>query len=252
MTQLLQPAGMNTAGFDFTNLQATEKVTGYNAINGKQAIAAGIVDSTVSYAAGALYGTVYDLYAWHRAMQEGKLLSASSWKKMYTPFKNKYGLGVFIDSSFGQQRIAHGGGIFGFVSDFERFPESDVVIVVLANNGGSQVGDISAGLAALVFGKEATWPTSRKEVPVAAAVLEQYAGAYELMPNFVITMSVEDGHLMGQPTGQPKSQLYAESDSKFFLKVVDAQVEFTKDENGKVDGLTLFQGGQQMKGKRIR
>lgn len=78
---ILQPAGMNTAGFDFAHLQSADKATGYNAIDGRQAFAAGIVDSSVSYAAGALYGSVYDLYAWHKAMQEGGLLSAQSWKK---------------------------------------------------------------------------------------------------------------------------------------------------------------------------
>lgn len=169
---------------------------------------------------------------------------------MYTPLQNKYGLGVFIDTSFGQQRIAHGGGIFGFVSDFERFPGSDVVIIVLSNNGSAPVGDISAGLAALVFGKEAAWPAAKKEIDVPVAVLEQYVGAYELMPDFIFTITVEDGHLMAQATGQPKSRLYAESETRFFLKVVDAQVQFTKDENGKVSSLTLFQGGREMKAPR--
>jgi CubicO group peptidase (beta-lactamase class C family) len=249
---ILQPAAMNGAGFDFAHLQAADKATGYNAINGKQAFAAGIVDSSVSYAAGALYGTVYDLYAWHKAMQAGKLLSAQSWKKMNTPFQNKYGLGVSIDSSHGQQRISHGGGIFGFVSDFERFPEADVAIVVLSNNGSVPVGDISAGLAALVFDKEAQWPAVRKEVAVPVSVLERYVGAYELMPNFIITMTVEDGHLMGQATGQPKSQLYAESETKFFLKVVDAQIEFSNDGTGAIPALRLLQGGQVIIAPKIK
>lgn len=249
---LLQPAGMKTAGFDFVHQPAEARATGYNAINGKQAFAAGIVDSSVSYAAGALYGSVYDLYAWHRAMQEQKLLSPESWKKMYQPLKDHYALGVVSDSLYGQPRITHGGGIFGFVSDFNRFPQEDLVVIVLSNNGSMPLEPVSKGLAGLVLQKEVSWPVEKKEIKLPVAVLETYTGQYELRPDFIITISVEDGRLMGQPTGQPKSELFAETEQDFFLKVVDASIRFQKEDNGKVNGLLLLQGGREMKAKKIK
>lgn len=57
---------------------------------------------------------------------------------------------------------------------------------------------------------------------------------------------------MSQATGQQAFQVFPESETKFFLKVVDAQIEFSKDENGKVNGLTLFQGGRTMPAKKIK
>lgn len=249
---IVEPAGMHTAGFDFTRLQSADKATGYNGINGNQAFPAGIVDSTVAYAAGALYGSVYDLYAWHKVMQTKKLLSPQSWQQMYTPVKSNYALGVIVDSLWGKRRISHGGGIFGFLSDFVRYPDDAVVIVVLTNNGSKPVGDISKNLSALVFGQAFAWPQSKQEAVVPAAVLETYAGEYQLAPNFSITITVEDAKLMAQATGQTKHQIFAQSETRFFYKVVDAQIEFKKDAEGKALSLTLFQNGMEIVGKKIK
>jgi hypothetical protein len=63
-------------------------------------------------------------------------------------------------------------------------------------------------------------------------------------------MTLENGQLMTQATGQPKFPLFAESETRFFLKVVDAEVDFVKDDKGAVTGLILHQGGRDMKAPR--
>jgi hypothetical protein len=63
-------------------------------------------------------------------------------------------------------------------------------------------------------------------------------------------MTVKDGQLMAQATRQPKFPLFAESDTKFFLKVVDAQVEFFRDEKAAVTYMVLHQGGRVAKAAR--
>jgi hypothetical protein len=60
-------------------------------------------------------------------------------------------------------------------------------------------------------------------------------------------MTLEGRQLMTQATGQPKFPLFAESETKFFLKVVDAEVEFFKNDKGEVTHIVLHQGGQDMK-----
>jgi hypothetical protein len=57
---------------------------------------------------------------------------------------------------------------------------------------------------------------------------------------------------MGQFTRQPKVEFYPEAETKFFLKVVDAQVEFVKDDSGKVTGIIVFQGGRSLPGKKVK
>jgi len=89
-----------------------------------------------------------------------------------------------------------------------------------------------------------------KEIVVAEEILESYVGDYELQPGFVITISKEGSQMKAQATGQPMFDIYPKSDSVFYLKVIEAQLEFNKND-GKVDGLTLFQNGQEMPGKRL-
>jgi hypothetical protein len=82
-------------------------------------------------------------------------------------------------------------------------------------------------------------------------ILETYVGEYEL-PSLSVVVTLEDGALFAQPSGQGKVALYAESEVKFFLKVVEAQVTFTKDESGAVTGMILHQGGREQAAQKVR
>ncbi|MDE5419202.1 serine hydrolase [Labilibaculum sp. DW002] len=90
-----------------------------------------------------------------------------------------------------------------------------------------------------------------KEVKVSNAVLDTYIGKYELQPGFIITVSREGNQLKTQATGQPIVDIFPKSENEFYLKVVDAQLTFNKNDAGNIDSLTLFQGGREMKGRRI-
>jgi CubicO group peptidase (beta-lactamase class C family) len=93
---------------------------------------------------------------------------------------------------------------------------------------------------------------SRKEVQLDSAILQKYVGVYELAPSFLLTVTLEDGKLMTQATGQSKVQVFPESETKFFLKVTDAQLEFIKDDTGNVTSLKLYQGGQIVPAKKLK
>ena len=90
-----------------------------------------------------------------------------------------------------------------------------------------------------------------KEVKVSNAVLETYIGEYELQPGFTLTVTLEGNQLKTQATGQQTVDIFPKSETEFYLKVVDAQLVFNKNDAGEIDSLTLFQGGQEMTGKRI-
>jgi CubicO group peptidase (beta-lactamase class C family) len=83
-------------------------------------------------------------------------------------------------------------------------------------------------------------------VRVPEEVLERYVGRYELQPNFVITVRRDGDKLFAQATAQPEFEIFAESETKFFYRVVDAQITFNTDETGKTESLTLHQGGRNM------
>lgn len=83
-----------------------------------------------------------------------------------------------------------------------------------------------------------------KEVKVDTKLLDRYVGEYEVQPGFSFVVTREDSKLMIQATGQDKFELFAKSDTRFFLKVVAAEVEFKSNKDGVVEALTLFQAGQ--------
>lgn len=94
-------------------------------------------------------------------------------------------------------------------------------------------------------------PAEQLEITLAPDVLKQYIGKYELQPGFVIEITVNGNQIFAQATGQPQFEIFAENEDNFFLKVVEAKLIFSKDDDGNVYMATLHQGGQQMPGKKI-
>ena len=88
-------------------------------------------------------------------------------------------------------------------------------------------------------------------VEVDKAVLEQYAGEYELMPNFNITVSVNGSVLRAQATGQGAFDLEARSETKFAFPPAGIIMEFPENLDGKSPEFKLIQGGQTTVAKRI-
>lgn len=141
------------------------------------------------------------------------------------------------------------------LSETEFFiPDSFDRVVFSADAAGRIIGlelHRRAGMTETAVRTEKTLPV-RVEVPVSADILQKYVGIYELAPDVHITLTLEDGKLMAQATGQQKMQVFAESETRFFLKAADAQIEFVRDEAGNVTGLKLYQGGRVMSANRKR
>jgi CubicO group peptidase (beta-lactamase class C family) len=100
------------------------------------------------------------------------------------------------------------------------------------------------------------WPKTDKQVPVHFEItlkpeeMQKFTGEYQLAPGFSITVTLENGHLMGQATGQGKFEMFSESANIFFLKIVDAKVEFIADPDGSITKMILHQNGDH-EGKKI-
>ena len=78
--------------------------------------------------------------------------------------------------------------------------------------------------------------------------LERFVGEYILAPKVSMMITRDGDKIFGQLTGQPAFLLYAESATKFSLKVVNAQIEFEVDAAGNVTGLVLAQNGRRLPG----
>ncbi|NNE26168.1 MAG: serine hydrolase [Saprospiraceae bacterium] len=81
--------------------------------------------------------------------------------------------------------------------------------------------------------------------------LDKHIGQYELMPDFVITITREGTQLKAQATGQPVFDIFPKSENEFYLKVVPAQLKFNSNEEGETVSVTLLQGGRETTGNKL-
>jgi hypothetical protein len=90
----------------------------------------------------------------------------------------------------------------------------------------------------------------RKEISLSPNILEQYVGTYEIRPGVNVIITMEGNQLFTQVTGQEKIPLFAESETKFFLKIVDSQHEYLKNDKGVVTHVIIRQGPNEIKAPR--
>jgi len=246
---IFTPLGMKDSGYDSNSAIIAHRASGY--IKGPVAtVNAGYVHMSVPHAAGALYSTSEDLLKWEQGLFGGKVVSPASLTKMTTPFKNDYAFGLISREEKGRRLIWHNGGIDGFNTSMSYYPATKTVAIVLSNVNGPVPDILVPQLGALMHGDTVTLTSERKDIALPAATLSKYAGVYVLAPAVTMTIALDGDHLTAQLTGQGRNPIFAQSETLFFLKVVDAQVEFVTDGTGSVTHLVLHQNGRDTKAKR--
>ena len=117
------------------------------------------------------------------------------------------------------------------------------------------LGCLSLGLLAVAADVGPPNATTSSEAPVAivldSAVLDRYSGDYQLAPSAVLAVTREGNHLFAQLTGQPKAEIFPQSEREFFYKIVKAQISFESDAQGRTTGLVLHQNGANIMAPRI-
>jgi CubicO group peptidase (beta-lactamase class C family) len=154
---IFKPLKMADTGYDSTSRIIPDRAEGYSKSEGKLANAE-YLDMSIPFAAGALYSTVGDLYIWAEALNSDRILSKKSKEQMFTPFKQNYAYGWGVDSLFNHKRTAHGGGINGFATFIERFPDDHLTVIVLSNFDFADTGRIARDLAAMALGEKVEPP----------------------------------------------------------------------------------------------
>jgi CubicO group peptidase (beta-lactamase class C family) len=237
------PLGMTDSGYDSNSAIIPHRASGYMPTS-KGFENAGFIHMSVPHSAGALYSTTGDLLKWEQGLFGGKLLRPASLEKMTSPFKRDYAFGLQVATAGGRKVFEHGGGIAGFSTELAYYPDDKLTVVALGNLSGQAPGEIARKLAAVVHGETVELQPEHKEIKVARQILEQYVGVYALRPGLEVTFSMEGDQMMTQMTGQPKFPVFAESETRFFLKLVDAQVEFVKNAQGAVTRVLIHQAGR--------
>jgi len=91
----------------------------------------------------------------------------------------------------------------------------------------------------------------KKSIELSESIKSSYTGEYKLNEQIRIKITLKSGQLYIQLTGQPEFPMFAETETTFFLKVVDAAITFKKSAEGKVKSLTLKQSGKEFNAERL-
>ena len=164
------------------------------------------------------------------------------------------GLNWIIQHADADTVVWHNGGTGGYRSFVGFVPSRRMGVVVLTNSGGAGADDIGMHLLLprLPLTPKPVPPKQRTAIELEVKQLTPYVGVYQLAPEFAIEITLVNGELFGQATGQAAFRLWPETESEFFLEEVDAQISILRDADGVVTSLVLHQGGQDVPGKKVK
>jgi D-alanyl-D-alanine-carboxypeptidase/D-alanyl-D-alanine-endopeptidase len=162
-------------------------------------------------------------------------------------------LGWHVLAAHGREIVWHNGGTAGYRTfiGFDRAARTGVVVL---SNAGTAAGPDDIGRHLLDPGLpllQAAAPAQHTEVRIDPKLYDRYVGRYQLAPSMVMIVSKKDDRLYAQLTNQPQFEIFPEAEKQFFLKVVDAQLTFETDAQGKAIAAVLHQNGLNQRAPRI-
>lgn len=206
---------------------------------------------------GTVNSTVKDLLIWDRALYTNKLLTKEGMKAVFElatlkdGAKRNYGFGWGIEENADFGKIAnHSGGWPGYVAFIERHITNDKTIIIVQNHNNVSIP--SKSIRSILYNKPLPVQKIRKEIIITTEELQKFVGTYEVEKDFEIKISVDKDQLFSQLTGQNAFPIFVESEMLFFYKVVDAQIQFEKNEKGEISNLFLLQNGNKIEAKRTK
>ncbi len=247
LTTICQPLKMDSTRIHLMAEQQARFATGYDD-SGK---AVKYWDIPTLAGAGALRSTVNDLLKFLAAnlgFTQSSLSSAiQKTHQIYFQTQDvEVALGWQVLKYDGKRIFWHNGATGGFRSFIGFDLQQQMGVVVLANSA-RDVNDIGFHLLDHKF----PLTKQHQEIAVNPAIYNAYIGRYQLASDFILTVTKEDNKLYVQATNQQKLELFPETEMDFFIKEVDAQVIFVKDQQGKVTQLILHQSGRDIAGKKL-
>jgi hypothetical protein len=195
--------------------------------------------------------------------QSNRVLSRNTVLEMLSPVGvGDFAVG-FTVSKIGQGwYFSHGGSNWGFRATImgHRIKGYGLAIMTNADQGGAVAAELTRRIQAAYEWDAVAEPAprgyqppvERTEVSVDEQVLRRYVGTYELSSDLSIVITLQDGRLQAQPTGQSALTLFAEAEDRFFLRAVNAQISFVRNAAGETTALVLHQGGRQQTAPKIR
>ncbi len=232
--QLLSPLGLEDTGHDDGVATVAGVATGYIPLGEAELALAPTFNWSVKTGNGSLYSTVDDLALWARGVSE--ILSGKAVAEMFSAHVNdRIGYGWFVGEKFGKSVVYMNGNSPGFSAYLARYPEEDVVVIVLANNDIPLATSIGGDLAAMLFGETVESPKPIETVSVRQDAISPAQGRYRFPYGLVAELTARDGDLYYSSVWPSyESQLLALSENEYFHRYYWDTLVLERQPNGDV------------------
>lgn len=208
-------------------------------------------------AAGALISSAADLVRWNQALVSGQVVKSATYEQMTTPHvlndgeATTYGFGLGLDELDGVKRVQHGGGINGFNSMLAYYPESGLTVAVISNSNGYRAAALATQIARAALGIE----VQVLDLEIPAEQIARLEGTYPLEGTpLELRVFEQEGRLYAQATGQGANRLryqgLAYNGTVEVRPDFDDNIRLVFEPGDPSPGLTLYQGGAQVRGRR--
>jgi CubicO group peptidase (beta-lactamase class C family) len=225
-TNILKPLAMNNTFVDDNKSIILKRARGY-VREGLELQNFPYLNMQIGKPAGAIVSTVGDLLKWDQSFNTNKLLSDKSKKNMFTIYAGDYGYGWHIDSLHGQKRITHSGGILGYKTNIDRFPDEKLTIIMLCNSYDVFINSAIRDLAAIALNKKYNLPQKRKSIALTAEKLRAYIGIYMSKDGQTFKIRQAKNATLEVEYNAKVYDLQAETETNFFSSEYDGQLMFT-------------------------
>jgi CubicO group peptidase (beta-lactamase class C family) len=173
------------------------------------------------------------------AGRSNKVLTKETATRMVTPFLGQAGLGFFIEQRGKASYFGHGGADEGFRAQLLVHRDKGYGAAVMVNSDNGQIMEEIIRAIANEYQWEDFLPQPYEVVSLDPKRLESYTGRFLVNPDRILTVTAEGGRLYGQPTAEPRAELFAVGEDAFVRKDADLHYSFVRGASGKVERLKI-------------
>jgi CubicO group peptidase (beta-lactamase class C family) len=243
-TRVFEPLGMKNTTITLSAAQRVRMATAHD--ENLKPVPAWDFDALAG--AGAIRSTASDMLTFGAAAMGGATPLKAAFARILTLRRPGQApqieqlAGWLALKPLGAEILMHDGGTHGFRSSL-MVDSANKRAAIVWINGPQDVNDLAAH-AVEPRSPLRMLPAARKELTLDEKTLDSYLGVYVLAPAASFAITRQGGKLFAQLTGQGPAEIFAEKPDEFYYKVVKAELSFTRDAEGVVNGLVLHQNGQ--------
>ncbi len=156
--------------------------------------------------------------------------------------------GVLVAQATGQPAF----GLYAAGDDWYAYGDIDASVRFLRDQGAVTGLELVQGgvLQRAERVANAALSAARSEIALDPQAYDDCVGSYAFAPGMALQVRRRNGGIEAQLTGQPWFPVHARARDRYFYKVVDAELEFQRDADGKINAVVLHQAGIEQRAQR--